>query len=295
MRHIKQGFITNKTNYMRILLLVACILCMAHTYAQDNGSQPAKITPIIVNKTTFDADAGGMTVIADEIKDYYHITTYFDANDKLKAYYEPVTKNDPYGKSVPVYVSADTYDGDDEKSIVKAEIKDNKTVITYFDKDEKLKIFQSPLAPQRYISTSDCKWSLAGMTVPFKIRPGTDGLPSESKADVDNLGLYFSYDWNYERWYFDDSVNTVKVGMGFFIAPMVEKLTAANAPGLTVESNQVYLSTALAFTLAYNKLTIAIIPLGADTGFSDTAKKWRYNGNFWWGFGIGIDTSLFDL
>ena len=254
--------------------------------------------PLIVNNDTYQKDANSKKIIKSEVEDFYYIITYFDSAGTLKKYKQPITATTPYELvTAPIYASKTEYETDGKKpgfNLVNAEIKDYYWVRTYFSGNI-LKIYQSPIKKTSYVT--NFKYGFAGfslLTVPFKIRPATGDAPSYSRADIDNIGLFTGYSWSWERWHYDDTKTTFKIGVGPYFAATVEELTATNS-SVIKETSQCYLTTAFAVTLNWNKLNFAIIPFGVDTGFSNTAKKWIYNGNIWWGFGIGIDTSLFQF
>lgn len=133
-------------------------------------------------------------------------------------------------------------------------------------------------------------------TVPFKIFPKTS-YPSSVSGDIDNIGLYTGLrfkDWSFLK--ANGKETNLNYGMGLFLAPSVVKLNKDNS---SIESdeevNKPYLTTALAVHIKYQNFTIMIIPCGVDIAFSDSGKKWNYDGKYWWGFGLGIDTSLFNF
>lgn len=264
-----------------------------------NSMNHLPIIPLTVNEEDYDSDKMNpkFKIIKDEIEDYYHVVTYFDKNNILKKYQTPITSTSPYKIITPIYVDSITYaknGGARKFKRVSAEIKDYSQVITYFSNDT-LKIYQAPISTTGLISSY--KHGFAGfslLTVPFKIRPRANGNSSSSKADINNIGLFSGYSWSWERWHYNDETTTFKIAVGGYLAPSVEELTPENS-SVTKNTNQCYVTTALAITLNWNKLNFAIIPLAADSGLSPTSRKWIYDGNFWWGFGLGIDTSLFQF
>ena len=252
--------------------------------------------PKKVDQLTFNNDTIGKkhTIVSDEVKDFYRVTTYFDERDNLKVYKVKITPDEPYESASIQLVTSTEYNDDRFKQIVKAEIKDAHYVITYIT-NHILKVAYLPIT-KGYISTIDNKWfTFSLLTVPFKIRPSINGKPSYSKADIDNVGVFTGiYNISYERWFADDSKSEYKMSFGFYIAPTVEELNSSNSTLIGDDSaNQVYLTTALTAVFSLKKINFAIIPIGIDSGFSPTSKKWDYNGKIWWGFGVGIDTSVF--
>ncbi|HYD90120.1 MAG TPA: hypothetical protein VEA37_01375, partial [Flavobacterium sp.] len=192
----------------------------------------------------------------------------YDESQKDSPYTNPNNVNKGFNK--PEIVSQDTYKIDNDNfHIVKAEIKDNQYVITYFDNKGKLKIYYENTTHNDPIDTEISNTFkspyISAMTVPIKIRPRDGEIPSSAKADIDNIGVYLSWGKEYEKWYYDDTTITKKWSGGIFIAPTFEKLDKSNAPNLTYEnSNQVYLTLALAATFTYENITFAVIPIGFD-------------------------------
>ncbi|HJS01145.1 MAG TPA: hypothetical protein VJ780_09440 [Flavobacterium sp.] len=166
------------------------------------------------------------------------------------------------------------------------------------DDSNPFKVYYGVLDPKRSIETvkSDIL-SFNLVTVPFKIFPKTDNIPSQVSGDIDNIGLYTAIrGMNFSTLRADGTEIKKSIGFGFYIAPSVIKLDEKNT-GITgfEEVNKMYLTTALAVSLKYGNFTVMFIPAGVDTALSDSAKAWKYNGKFWWGFGLGVDTSLFNF
>jgi hypothetical protein len=184
--------------------------------------------------------------------------------------------------------------------LVKVEVKEHYFVVTYYDPNSKNpdnpKIYFEKATPNNviHISTGTTLFHpyYSIVTVPFKFRPKTGSTPSYSKADISNVGIYIGWGTKYDKYFYDSTTSTHKWSAGIVFGPSVEELNSENTNGQIVKSNQAYLSTGLMATYTYNKITLAVIPFGIDTGFSGTAKKWIYNGNFWWGLGLGIDADL---
>lgn len=166
------------------------------------------------------------------------------------------------------------------------------------DDSNPFKVYYGVLDPKHPIETvkSDI-WSFNLVTVPFKIFPKTDNTPSQVSGDIDNIGLYTAIrGWNLSTLRADGTETKKSIGFGFYIAPSVIKLDEKNT-GITgfEEVNKMYLTTALAASYKYGNFTVMLIPVGFDTALSDSAKAWKYDGHFWWGFGLGVDTSLFNF
>lgn len=159
------------------------------------------------------------------------------------------------------------------------------------------KVYYGYLKTNEVIWTrTSTSWSFNIASVPFKIFPKTS-YPSAVSGDIDNIGLYAGH--GFREWSFlkaNGKESKLNFGGGIFLAPSVVKLNKDNS---SIEDdneiNKPYFTTALAFHIKYQNFTIMVIPCGVDTAFSDSGKKWNYDGKYWWGFGLGIDTSLFNF
>ncbi|WP_370895836.1 hypothetical protein [Chryseobacterium gossypii] len=185
---------------------------------------------------------------------------------------------------------------------------DNKVYLKVHFYDVKNKMFRDYYADldaekKEYVSHSNSYTSLAAMrqlsimTVPFKVRARNKDGYVTAKADVDNIGLFVPfYVKSVDRYWVDRSSNH-KFAFGVLLSPMAEELSDKNTQNHFNDSEKSYtalmLSTSLAATYTYNKITFALIPVGFDFGTDTAGKKWINNGKYWLGFGLGIDTDLF--
>lgn len=138
--------------------------------------------------------------------------------------------------------------------------------------------------------------SLNIATVPFKIFPKTK-YPSSVNGSIDNVGLYTGFKFQDLSILKANGTETKSsIGAGIYLAPSVVKLDKDNS-SITddKEINKMYLTTAIALHFKYKNFTLMAIPFGIDTAFSSSGKIWDYDGKYWWGFGLGIDTSLFNF
>lgn len=161
--------------------------------------------------------------------------------------------------------------------------------------DDKVFIYATTANKGKYLSTGKWGLSFGLLTVPFKIRPATNDLPSESKADIKNVNLFFGGNYVNERIFWNNRTSSHRWMFGGMTGLSSETLTNLNSDEPLFKdspTNQVYLTLAAGIGYSYkDKISLVFLPAGVDTGFSGTAKKWIYNGNYWWGFGIGIDFS----
>lgn len=133
------------------------------------------------------------------------------------------------------------------------------------------------------------------MTVPFKIRPKARSTSSIAYSDLKNVAVnidFFSKQW--DRYFATGKTSTHRFGGGLFASPLVEELTVENSKNQTANNKQLFLSTGISISYSYNKLTFTLIPLGFDIATNSVGKEWIHNGNYWWGFGIGVDLKILE-
>lgn len=217
-------------------------------------------------------------------------------------------KKDPLYKKLE-HISFEVKDGimfakfraDLEKDIVEDSIINNYKKVKSATKrtikkgDDKVFVYATPATQGTFLSTQKWGWSVGLLSVPFKIRPATKNVPSESKADIKNINLYIGRTYSTERMFWNQRTSTHRWMFGGMAGISSEELTNLNTDDSLLKdnpTNQAYLTLAGGVGYSYkDKINVMFIPIGSDIGFSDTAKKWIYNGNYWWGFGIGLDLS----
>lgn len=186
-------------------------------------------------------------------------------------------------------------DINENKKIKNYKLVKSDTVHTILKGENKIIVYVTPAESGKFLSTGKWGWSFGLLTVPFKIRPATHGLPSESKADIKNINIFFGRNYNSERMFWNQRTSSHRWLFGGMAGISTETLTNLNSNEPKFENNptnQAYLTLAGGVGYSYkDKITLMFIPVGADIGFSDTSKKWIYNGKYWWGFGIGLDIS----
>lgn len=161
------------------------------------------------------------------------------------------------------------------------------------------KVYYGTMNSKAYLSTYTTNWTptVSLVTIPFKIFPSTKNTKSQSNGDLDNVGAYLTvHDWKWERFYADEKETKRALGGGVFGAPSVVELDADNT-GIAdyKDRNHVYFSVGVAGSFTYGNFTVMLIPLGFDIALSESAKAWKYDGHYWWGFGLGVDTALFNF
>ncbi|MEO5776683.1 MAG: hypothetical protein ABIQ27_07240 [Flavobacterium sp.] len=161
--------------------------------------------------------------------------------------------------------------------------------------DSKVLVYATPAVRGEFLSTGKWGWSVGLLTVPFKIRPATNNIPSESKADIKNINLFLGRNYNTERIFWNQLTSSHRWMFGVMGGISSETLTNLNTDEPAFKdrpTNQAYMTLAMGIGYSYkDKISLMFLPAGADIGFSDTSKKWIYNGNYWWGLGIGLDFS----
>jgi hypothetical protein len=141
------------------------------------------------------------------------------------------------------------------------------------------------------------KPKIAIITVPFKVRGAVDTVSSKAQAGLTNIGLSFNLvNYRMDRYFSTGTKSTHTLSGGFFVAPNVEEVTPETTRKLVkAKSSQLFISTGLAFTYSYGDVSFLVVPAAFDFGTTESAKKYIYNGKYWWGFGIGISTKLFGI
>lgn len=136
-------------------------------------------------------------------------------------------------------------------------------------------------------------FSLSLTTVPFKVRPRFKEFNVNAISSLSNVGLNIDITRIHcDRYFASGKKSSHRLYAGVWVAPSVEELTSVTtrdflANGTT--SKQMFVSTALTINYTYNNLTFTFVPMGFDFATSSVGRKWIYNGNRWWGFGIGIE------
>ena len=138
------------------------------------------------------------------------------------------------------------------------------------------------------------KLALSVVTVPFKLRPGVQGVPSTMEAGLSNAGIVIGRQWVRETFSYAGTITVKSHNVGVLVAPGSVELNDFNTKGAVEGSiNQFALTLGLSYTFTYNGISIAVVPLGFDFGFSEEIREdWVHNGQPWFGFGIGVDPKI---
>lgn len=181
--------------------------------------------------------------------------------------------------------------------------------VKFFDyKQNRVRNYYADLDSQKreFVSHSEYYCGLGAMrqfsimTVPFKVRAKNKDGYVTAKADLDNVGFYIPLGLkNIERYWVDNSSSSHKISYGILLAPMAEELNDKNTQNYFGDEDKSYtafmFSTSLAVTYTYKKITLALIPVGFDFGTDKAGRQWINHGKYWFGFGLGIDTELFNF
>lgn len=133
------------------------------------------------------------------------------------------------------------------------------------------------------------------MTIPFKVRPRLGDKPQMVVAGLKNAGVNIGfYDFGRTSYFIDKDKVQHKGTIGVILAPGGEVVSPSNSSDSTIiESNRLFLSTGLTLTYSYNDLSISAVPIGFDFGLNPAARMYDYHATYYWGFGIGIKSSIF--
>lgn len=160
----------------------------------------------------------------------------------------------------------------------------------------KLKKGQSFLIGEKMITPYKPQLSL--LSVPFKVRPKVGELNTTAVSGLTNLGFNIDF-FGYKRdcYYANGNKSTIRISFpGVLLAPAVEELDSILTKGYlkgSSKSKQLFISTGLTLTVAYNNLTFLFVPIGFDFATSKVGREWIYKQKRWWGFGIGVDPKIF--
>lgn len=137
--------------------------------------------------------------------------------------------------------------------------------------------------------------SISLLTIPYKVRRKANDTPVIANSGLTNVGLNFAIlTERLDRYFSEGKKSSHSLSLGLFMAPNVEELTPANTNNeITVNNKQLFFSTGLTLKYAYNNIELSFIPVGFDIATNSLGKKWIYNKNSWFGFGIGIDPKIF--
>ncbi|ALI98925.1 hypothetical protein [Rufibacter tibetensis] len=138
---------------------------------------------------------------------------------------------------------------------------------------------------------------IAILTVPIKVRPSINELPQTATTGLSNAGVGVNLlNARLERYFINGKKSTHIISLGVFVAPSAEELTPENTNGhVTSKYKQLFISPGLSITYSYNDIAFSFIPVGFDYATGSEGKKWVYNKERWWGFGIGVSTKVLGL
>jgi hypothetical protein len=153
------------------------------------------------------------------------------------------------------------------------------------------------LTVAHFISIPYTTVELGVTTIPYKIRFGyqkneTLTVPNDATSNISG-GVYLGKKWGKTRFYADNTTsNTIAFTASVFAGPSVVAISADNTfPKATVKSNELAISTGLAFQVSKNDFNIGLL-IGKDLPTSDAIGSWYYAHRTWIGFGIGYKLAI---
>ncbi len=175
--------------------------------------------------------------------------------------------------------------------------KGNKLTASYYDTilPQEHKIDSLFIPYRSFLTISDRKRGLEAsiLNIPFKVRPKMDTLASIATADLKNIGLFLGVSRTSKRYFYNGISKTHTFIAGGFVAPTLISLSKSNTDGeLQADLSQLGLSIGLGINYTYKSISFILIPMGFDIGLGQETKNWIYNKKYWFGFGIGFDTTL---
>lgn len=147
--------------------------------------------------------------------------------------------------------------------------------------------------------------SISVYSIPFKIRPGITAqidskeqtLPPTSNGSVSNIGVNLEITKaKWDIYTIRDNIYSHKLSLGLWVGPSIEELDKTNTrtfPADISKSKQLFISTGITISYSFNNFSFVFVPAGWDWGTSTLGKTWAYEGERWWGFGIGISPKIF--
>lgn len=184
------------------------------------------------------------------------------------------------------------------KVVTSVKVKKDTLYVSGFEKESgKFREVQQSIESNYVYTNKTIKWfpTASLMSVPFKMRPKTKDVPFSAYSDLKNVAInvdFFSKQW--DRYFATGKTSTHRASAGLFASPLVEELTVENSKNQTAKNSQLFLSAGISINYSYNKLTFTFIPLGFDIATNNVGKEWIHNGNYWWGFGIGVDLKILE-
>lgn len=145
-----------------------------------------------------------------------------------------------------------------------------------------------------FLAVANNSTAFSAINIPFKLRFKTDSIPSVVETSIENLGLFIGRKRETERYFYSGRKTFHAISIGAFVSPTAITLNAGNTGGkVEDEITQLGVSTGIGLSYTYNKVSFMFIPVGFDFGTSSKTGNWVYNGKYWLGFGVGIDTGYF--
>lgn len=142
--------------------------------------------------------------------------------------------------------------------------------------------------------TTSCFSHFSVITVPIKVRPSFSDVPQSAFSGLTNAGVNFGvYNKRLDRYFVNDKKSSHFFSAGFIFGPSIETLTPLNTNNkVKIENKQLFIFTGISLTYSYNDIAFTLIPAGFDFATTKEGREYIYNKKLWWGFGIGLKTSL---
>ncbi len=142
--------------------------------------------------------------------------------------------------------------------------------------------------------TTSCFSQFSVITVPVKIRPSIDNFPQSAFTGLTNAGINWGIlNRRLDRYFLNDKKSSHIFSLGVFIGPSIEELTPENTNNYVLTKNkQLFISSGFSLSYSYNDFLFTVTPVAYDYATTREGREYIYNKKMWWGFAIGIKTSL---
>lgn len=142
--------------------------------------------------------------------------------------------------------------------------------------------------------TTSCFSQFSVITVPVKIRPPMGNFPQSAFTGLTNAGINLGIvNRRLDRYFSNDKKSSHIFSAGIFVGPSIEELAPENTNSYVLTKNkQLFISSGISFSYSYNDILFTVTPVAYDYATTKEGREYIYNKKMWWGFAIGIKTSL---